>query len=280
MRRGRRTPARRSRSQNGAQPLARLVRRAVAAPPRAAARAATKAGRAGRPASSWSQSWRSWSTSRAASSVSKASERSRPLRGRPRRTPWCLASRRAVFSASCGTAGQARGLQLQAQRLRAAGHARRQLGEQLERARRVAVVQRPFGREQPRALFGARAAASRRASSSTRRSCSSRSSRSCSRCALPAASRCAERGELGVVRQLGARRPGSRARAAPPCAPGRSGRRSTAPAPRAARPGRRGRGAPTRHSRARRGRPTSACERPGSRDQREAGQRRARAGTG
>ena len=49
---------------------------------------------------------------------------------------------------------QAGRLQLQAQGMRAPGHPRRQVRQQVECPRRVAVVERPFGGQQPRPLLG------------------------------------------------------------------------------------------------------------------------------
>ena len=114
-----------------------------------------------------------------------------------------------------------------------------------QRTRRVAVVERPFGGEQARALFGRpRRRRLRRASSARAAAARRAPARSCRRCGLPAASRWPSTRELVVLRQLAACRPGSPARAAPPSARGCSGRRSTAPARRAARPARCGRAAP------------------------------------
>src|SRR5258705_13420675 len=48
---------------------------------------------------------------------------------------------------------QTRGLQLQSQRVRAACDAGWQVGEQVECARGIAIVERPLGRKKPRTLF-------------------------------------------------------------------------------------------------------------------------------
>ena len=87
------------------------------------------------------------------SSASKASERSRPTAATSE-MPWCLTSRRAGLQRFLRLAAEARRLQLQAQRVGPAGDAERQVGEQLQGARRVTVVERPFGGEQARALLG------------------------------------------------------------------------------------------------------------------------------
>ena len=139
----------------------------------AAARAATNGSRRSA-GSNCGQTRRSWSASRAVSSDSNASERSRPCAA-DLREALVLGEQARRLQRLLRLAAEARGLQLQAQRMGAARHAGRQFGQQFERARRVAVVERPLGGEQARALFGrararrcgaparARAAAARRA---------------------------------------------------------------------------------------------------------------------
>jgi hypothetical protein len=62
---------------------------------------------------------------------------------------------------------QAAGLQLQPQRMRAAGHAGGQLVQQFDRTLGIAVVERPFGGQQPRTVLHAMACSAARARAGT-----------------------------------------------------------------------------------------------------------------
>ena len=119
---------------------------------RVAARAATNESRRSA-ASKPFQSRRSWSRSCTVSSASKASERSRPTAATSEK-PWCLTSRRAVFSASCAwrpsRAACSFSRSAWVRRATPSGSS----PSSSQRARRIAVVERPLGGEQPRALFG------------------------------------------------------------------------------------------------------------------------------
>ena len=53
-----------------------------------------------------------------------------------------------------GLAAQPRGLQSQAQRIGPPGDTLRQLSEQLQGTRRISVIERPLGSQQPGAFFG------------------------------------------------------------------------------------------------------------------------------
>ena len=279
-----RAPRRRARRcgpRTAAARRARLRRRRARSPcaSRRARRRTRRAGRRRRtPSQSAAQLVEVVRACRAPRRPASAAGRARP----PREKPWCLASRRAVFSASCGWRAEPRGLQLQAQRMGAPRDAGRQLGEQLERARRVAVVERPFGGEQPRALVGRarRGGCAPATARAPARSSSSRRARSCRRCSAAGGEQVAEHGELVVLRPARASRPGSPARAAPPSGRGCSGRRSTAPALRAAPPAPLRSRRATRHSRARRGRPTQRASAPGSRRRAGSSCRPAPGGTG
>ena len=122
---------------------------------------------------------------------------------RPREKPWCLTSRRAVFSASCGWRPRRAACSFRrsawVRRATPSGSS----ASSSQRARRVAIVERPFGGEQARALLGRarRRAALRRARA---RGAAPRRARAVLQAMRAAGGeQVAEHGELVVLRQLG-----------------------------------------------------------------------------
>jgi hypothetical protein len=93
----------------------------------------------------------SCSSSCAAAMTSLASERSSDLRGDAREA-LVLGEQARGLQRLERLARHARGLQLEPQRLRAPRHAGRQRAQRLEAALGVAIVERPFGHQQVRAI--------------------------------------------------------------------------------------------------------------------------------
>ena len=212
------------------------------------------------------------------SSASKASERSRPTAATSEK-PWCLTSRRAVFSASCAWRPSRAACSFRRSAWVRRATPRGSSAEQLQRTRRVAVVERPLGGEQPRALFGRarRGAASGDRQRLAQLLVAQRPVLQAMRAA--GGEQVAEHGELVVLGQLGRLDLDRAAPAAPTSGPACSGRRSTGPGRRAGRPGRCGRaGRRAIRAPAAAGRPASSA--PGSRRRSESRCRSAPAGTG